>query len=135
MLTGNDGFVAAVAALIFREGRVLAMRRSQSKDVGAGLWETVSGRIAPGEQPLEALEREIAEETALEVRIDPRPVDAYTMRRGDRPMLVVLYRCDWVSGEVRRSEEHDDHAWWTPDEFEAHSTLDRLARAIRAAAR
>lgn len=135
MLTGDDGFVVAVAALIFREGRVLAMRRAETKDVGAGLWETVSGRVLPDEQPLEALTREIAEETSLEVRIDPRPVDAYSMRRGDRPMVVVLYRCDWVSGEVVRSEEHDDHAWWTPEEFERNSTLARLGRAIRSAAR
>lgn len=134
MLTGDDGFVVAVAALIFREGRVLAMRRSRAKDVGAGLWETVSGRVEPDEQPLDALLREVREESGLEVRVDPRPVDAYAMRRGDRPMVVLLYRCDWVSGEVTRSEEHDAHAWWTPDEFEAQSTLARLARAIRLAA-
>lgn len=126
--------MVAVTALIFREGRVLAMRRSADQDAGAGLWEAVSGRIEADEQPLDALAREVREETSLEVRIDPRPVDAYTMRRGERPMVVVLYRCQWLGGEVVRSEEHDDHAWWTPDEFAANSSLDRLARAIHHAA-
>lgn len=131
----GDHFVVAVAALIFREGRVLAMRRAATKDSGAGLWETLSGRIEPDEQPLAALAREIEEESGLEVRIAERPVDAYTMRRGAAPMVVLCYRADWVSGEVRRSEEHDDHAWWTPEEFERNSTLSRLAEAIRRAAR
>lgn len=65
MLTGSDGFVAAVAILIFRDGRVLAMRRAATKDAGAGLWETVSGRVEVGEQPLDAAMREVREETGL----------------------------------------------------------------------
>lgn len=127
-------FVVAVAAVIFKGERVLAMRRAASKDAGAGLWETLSGRIEPGEEPLAALEREIDEECGLEVRIDPRPVDAYAARRGSAPMLVLVYRADWIAGEVRRSEEHDAHAWWTPEEFRRESTLERLADAIDRAA-
>lgn len=127
----EEGFVVAVAAVIVRaDGRVLAMKRSAQKDAGAGLWETVSGRVAPDE-PLEAaMLREIAEETGLVVRLSPRPVDAYVARRGARPMCVVVYRADHVSGEVVRSSEHDDHAWLTPASFRATTTLERLADAV-----
>lgn len=126
----DDGFVVAVAAVIVREGRVLAMRRAATKDAGAGLWETVSGRVAPDE-PLEAaMLREIGEETGLEVRLSPRPVDAYVARRGARPMCVVVYRADHVAGEVVRSDEHDDHAWLTAEELRARSTLTRLCDAV-----
>ncbi|GAB5544354.1 MAG: NUDIX domain-containing protein [Sandaracinaceae bacterium] len=124
------GFVLAVAAVVIREGRVLAMKRSATKDAGAGLWETLSGRVEPGEQPIEALRREIAEECGLAVEIDPRPIDAYTARRGEAPMIVVVYAARYVDGEVVRSEEHDAHAWWTPDEFRSHSSLTRLADAV-----
>lgn len=106
------------------------MRRAATKDAGAGLWETVSGRVEMGEQPLDALEREVREETGLAVALDPRPVDAYIARRGDAPMLVVVYRGDWVDGDVVRSPEHDDHGWWTPAEFRRRSSLGRLADAI-----
>lgn len=127
----TDGFVVAVAAVIVRgDGRVLAMRRSAHKDAGAGLWETVSGRVAPDEPLEDALLREVREETALEVRLRPGPVDAYVARRGDRPMCVVVYRADWIAGEVVRSDEHDDHAWWTPAELRAATTLVRLADAV-----
>lgn len=123
-------FVAAVAAVIVKGSRVLAMRRAAHKDAGAGLWETVSGRVEVDEAPLDAVAREVQEETGLEVTIDPRPIDAYTARRGERPMIVVVYRARWVAGEVRRSDEHDDHAWLTAEELRARSTLARLVDAV-----
>ncbi|MEC7519765.1 MAG: NUDIX domain-containing protein [Myxococcota bacterium] len=123
-------FVLAVAAVVIRDGRVLAMRRSPDKDAGAGLWETLSGRVEADEQPLDALRREIAEECGLDVEIDPRPIDAYVARRGVEPMGVIAYRARWTGGEVRRSAEHDAHAWWTPEELRAHSTLRRLVDAV-----
>lgn len=127
---GMGSFVVAVAAVIFRGERVLAMRRAPHKDAGPGLWETLSGRVEPGEQPIDAIAREIDEECGLEVRIDPRPVDAYTATRRDEPMLVIVYRAEWIAGEVRRSDEHDAHAWWTPGELRANTTLVRLADAV-----
>jgi 8-oxo-dGTP diphosphatase len=130
-----SAFVVAVAAVIFRGDRILAMRRSADKDAGAGLWETLSGRIEPDEQPLDALAREIEEESGLSVQIDPRPVDAYTSRRSGEPMVIVVYRAEWRAGEVRRSAEHDDDAWCTPVEFRAKTTLVRLADAVDRAAR
>ena len=78
--------------------------------------------------------REIHEETGLAVRLHARPVDAYVARRLDRPMCVIVYRADHVAGEVVRCEEHDDHAWWTPAEFRARTTLERLADAVDRAA-
>ena len=123
-------FVVAVAAVIVRGAEVLAMRRAPDKDAGPGLWETVSGRVEIDEDPLMAIAREIDEETGLEVRIDPRPIDAYAARRGDAPMVVVVYRAEHVAGEVVRSEEHDQHLWCTPAEFRKRSTLNRLADAI-----
>jgi 8-oxo-dGTP diphosphatase len=124
------GFVVAVAAIVVREDRVLAMRRSPKKDAGAGLWETVSGRVEEGEPLEEAMRREIVEETGLHVRLWSRPVDAYVARRIDRPMCVVVYRADWIAGEVARSDEHDAHAWWTAAEMRENSTLTRLVDAV-----
>jgi 8-oxo-dGTP pyrophosphatase MutT (NUDIX family) len=131
--TGENQIVA-VAIAIFRGDRVLAMRRAPGRDAGAGLWETISGRIAPGEDPLAAIEREVREECGLEVRIDPRPVEAYAARRGEQPMTVIFFRGTHVRGEVVRSEEHDQHAWLTVDELAERSTLVRLVEAVRRAA-
>ena len=123
--------IVAVAALITRENRVLCMRRSAHKDAGAGLWETLSGRVQPGEEPLAAVRREIEEECGLDVALDPRPVEAYAARRGTEPMVVILYRARYLQGEVRRSDEHDDHAWLTAEELAARTPLEPLVRVAR----
>lgn len=122
----------AVAAVIVRGDTLLTLRRAPGR-VGALLWETVSGRVRPGEEPRAALEREIIEETGLEVRVGGAPVDAYAARRGDEPMVVLVYRAEHVSGEVVRSDEHDEHAWVTIEELAARSTLRRLVEAARVA--
>jgi 8-oxo-dGTP pyrophosphatase MutT (NUDIX family) len=128
--------IVAVAALIYHQGRVLAMRRSPQRDAGPGLWETLSGRVRPGEEPFEAVRREILEEAGLvdgvHLRLEPRPVAAYSTTRAGEPMVLILYRAEYLGGEVRRSDEHDAHAWLTPDEFAARSPLEKLVAVVRA---
>jgi 8-oxo-dGTP diphosphatase len=134
MLTAPPGFELAVAVIVFRGSRMLALRRSQMREAGAGLWETISGRVEGGEDLVAAARREAREETGLEVVVDPRPVDAYTMMRAERPMVLVLYRARSDEGDVVLSFEHDEYAWCTPAEFAAKTTLTRLATAVERAA-
>ncbi len=44
-------------------GRLLLVRRAH--DPGAGQWSVPGGRVEPGESPLAAVSREVAEETGL----------------------------------------------------------------------
>lgn len=129
--------VVAVAALIVRSGenpheapRILALRRAPTNLAGAGLWETVSGRIEHGEEPLAAVLREIDEESALEVTIDPRPYATYAARRRGLPMIVILFHARYRAGEVRLSAEHDAYAWLTAADFRDRSTLSPLVEVV-----
>jgi 8-oxo-dGTP pyrophosphatase MutT (NUDIX family) len=124
-------FVAAVCALVRRDERILSMRRAATKDAAPGIWEALSGRIEPGESPLEAVRREIAEESGLSVRVHPRPLVAHVSDRAGIPMLIVYYLADWMDGEVRLSDEHDDFAWLDPDEFARRTPIAPLAEAVR----
>lgn len=124
-------FVAAVCALVRKEGRILSMRRSLSKDASPGIWEALSGRIEPGEDPLAAVAREIQEESGLEVAIHPRPLSAHTSERAGIPMLIVYYLADWRSGEVRLSDEHDAFEWLDAAAFAARTPIAPLAEAVR----
>lgn len=127
--------VVAVAALIVRAGadalpRVLAMRRAANRSAGAGLWETLSGRVERGEEPLAAVLREIDEECGLTVGVESRPFTAYAAVRRELPMIVIAYRARWLAGEVRMSAEHDAYAWLTADAFRAQSTLTKLSDVV-----
>jgi 8-oxo-dGTP diphosphatase len=126
-------YVVAVAAVIFREGKVLTMRRAATNDAGAGLWETLSGRVSLGEEPLETVKREILEESGLTVEVEPRPFTVYQARRKILPMIVIVYRAKYVSGEVVLSKEHDAYAWLTSEEFAKRSTLTKLVDTVQKA--
>ena len=126
--------IVAVAALIFNQGRVLAMRRASHRDAGAGLWETLSGRVEPGEEPVDAIRREIMEESGLEVELDERPFDAYAAMRGSQNMMVLVYLGQARGSDVRRSDEHDAHDWLMPSEFAERSSLTRLVESVHRAA-
>lgn len=65
-------FLAMAGALIWRgsDGRDLLLRQSSERDVGAGEWERVTGRLEQGEGFLERLQREIREETGLAIRVE-----------------------------------------------------------------
>lgn len=133
--------MVAVAGLIIRpafpgetpEPRVLALRRAADNLAGPGLWETVSGRVEQGEDPLAALKREVIEESALQVEVEPRPFATYAAQRRGLPMIVILYRARHRAGEVAISAEHDSFAWLTAAEFRARSSLSSLVTVVERA--
>ena len=59
--------IEVVAAIIVHDGKILATQRGYGDYAGG--WEFPGGKIEPGEQPEEALRREIREELDAEVEV------------------------------------------------------------------
>ena len=133
-MTQPPRLILAVVIVVFRGGRVLAMRRAADKDAGAGAWEALSGRVLPDEAPLDAAVRESREECGLELAIDPRPIASYRAKRNQDDMVVVVYRGASESGDVVLSKEHDAFEWLTLDEFARACPFPQLVEAVRLAA-
>lgn len=116
---------------------MLALQRAYDRDVAPGLWEVVAGRLRPGEDPRFGLQREIAEEAGLHLDIDEipqSPIDAYAARRGDEPMVVLVYRVEvGVGAEPRLSAEHVASDWLDADALLARGAPARLVEAVRRA--
>ena len=74
-------------ALVERDGRVLLGRRAH--DPAAGLWDLPGGFVDEYEHPLDALRRELREETGLEIEPHgvPRHLDA-AVRRPERAVCL-----------------------------------------------
>ena len=123
----------AVTVLVFRGDRVLAMQRASTEAAGAGLWEGISGRVEADEDPLDAAEREVLEESGLRVRVRPRPVDTYAARRRGEPMTVIVFRAEHEDGEVVLSAEHDAYRWCALEELSALGVPPRLIEAAHRA--
>jgi 8-oxo-dGTP diphosphatase len=98
--------VGVFAALLDERGWLLLVRR---RDVD--LWEMPGGRVEPGESPMEAIRREVAEETGLDVEVR-RLVGLY--RRPSRDLLVLQFECRG-GGEPRTSPEVRDVGFFPMD--------------------
>ncbi|WP_431042465.1 NUDIX hydrolase [Streptomyces sp. P1-3] len=105
-------------ALATDEGRILLTRLADSSPVfEPGLWHLPGGGIDPGEQPVDALARELLEETGLEL-LDARLLDARTYaahRIGRRRHLVALfYAVDLAPGTpiVTAADESTSAVAW-----------------------
>ncbi len=129
----SDQFVVAVVAIIKKGNQLLIMKRSPQRLAAPSVWETVSGRVQHEEDPYDAVQREILEETGLEVVVDQRPVDVYMAKRLGLPMLLIVYQAKYLSKEVILSEEHSEFMWTTLEEFEEKTPLKKLVKAARKA--
>jgi len=105
----------AVSGAIFRDGKVLLVRRSRSP--GKGFYSLPGGRVEFGETLHAALHREVDEETALKIEI----VDLAGWRevvpgtRGGGHYLIMSFAARWIAGEPILNDELDDFRWLEPD--------------------
>jgi len=94
-------------------GRWLAGRRAPWVATWAGRWALgAGGSVEVGEDPVEALTRELEEEWG--VRPDRLAIEALVSLPSG---LVMLVGQAWLpeGAEVERDAEHDAHAWWPPE--------------------
>lgn len=100
--------IRVVAAVLVRDGRVLAAKRAAHKREG-GLWELPGGKVEPGEADGDALVRELREELGVTVRIDG-PVAESEHGYAHSTVRLVALRCTLVEGEPRPLD-HAELRW------------------------
>jgi 8-oxo-dGTP diphosphatase len=113
---GEDTLV--VGAAIIHDGRVLAARRTTPPEA-RGFWEFPGGKVEPGEEPEDALVREIAEELGCAVRIRG-PLDGEQRIKQGYALRVSV--AELVDGEPV-PHEHDAVRWLAADSLDAVSWL------------
>lgn len=126
----------AVSAAIIRDGKVLAVRRARKPALN--LYTMPGGVVEIGETLFEAVQREVREETALE--IEPIVLAGHheaIMRdahgKVERHFVVLCFAARWLSGDVVLNEELDDARWLTPQELSGFKTTEGLTDIVRAA--
>ncbi|WP_434317742.1 NUDIX domain-containing protein [Leifsonia sp. P73] len=119
---GNDFLLLPGVTAVIRDGeRFLLARAPHSAE-----WSLIGGGVEPGEQPAEALAREVFEETGAAVRItgivgayggEPLMVD---YPNGDRVGYVTTaYECRLAGKANPDGEEIAELGWYTHEEIRA----------------
>jgi len=120
------------AVILDPQGRVLLTRRADN-----GQWCLPGGAMEPGETVSEACEREVLEETGLQVRVT-RLVGVYSNRDalveypdGNRFQIVVLnFEAEVLAGTMTLSDETTEIGFFTSEQIKGMDIIGRQAERI-----
>ena len=126
----------AVSAAIVRSGKVLVVRRARNPALS--LYTLPGGVVETGETLLQAVAREVREETAL--TIEPVALAGHReaivrdgQGRVERHFVILCFAARWLAGEPVLNEELDDARWLDPAELSGLRTTEGLAEIVAAA--
>jgi 8-oxo-dGTP diphosphatase len=128
--------ILAVSAAIIRDGKVLVVRRSRKPALG--IYTLPGGGVETGETLVQAVTREVREETSLEIA----PVALAGHREAimrdpqggvERHFVILCFAARWLAGEPKLNEELDDARWLDPADLPALRTTEGLAEIVAAA--
>jgi ADP-ribose pyrophosphatase YjhB (NUDIX family) len=126
----------AVSAAIFRDGKVLIVRRARPP--AHGLYTLPGGGVELGETLEQAVIREVREETALEIE----PIELAGFRQAiardaegqvERHFVVLPFAARFISGEISLNEELAEAHWLDPADLAGLKTTEGLAQIVAAA--
>jgi 8-oxo-dGTP diphosphatase len=126
----------AVSAAIVRAGQVLVVRRARAP--AHGLFSLPGGVVEVGETLMQAVIREVREETSL--TIEPVGLagfrEAITRDRDDRVerhFVILPFAARWLAGEPILNEELSEARWLRPAELTGLPTTPGLAEIVATA--
>lgn len=129
-------FDVGIKAAFFRQNSLLLVQQSDERR----LWELPGGRFNIGEEFLkseEVLRREILEELGPAIQYTVGPVIhtfvvqfRYGLRKGDYVFLVV-FRCDFIGGEIQLSHEHESYKWISLNDLDRITLIPEYEKPIR----
>jgi 8-oxo-dGTP diphosphatase len=125
----------AVSAAIFRDGKVLLVRRARTPAKGS--YSLPGGRVEYGESLHTAIAREVDEETGLKIDIVGLAGwrEVLPTAPGDGHYVIMSFAARWRADEPHLNEELDDYKWLAPDALGDLTVTDGLREVLDAARR
>lgn len=128
--------VPAVGALVVQDARVLLVLRRNPPQ--AGRWSIPGGVQKVGETLVEAVRRELIEETGLSVT-DVQLLDVGDLLEYDREgrveyhYVITYFRCRPACGTLRAGDDAGDVRWFTPECVATLAISERLKQLVASA--
>jgi len=130
--------VVGVGGVVIAEGRALLIRRGHPPLEGE--WSIPGGTLEVGETLLDAVRRELAEETGIEVRVGEL-IEAFERIFPDgegQPkyhFVILDYLCEAIRGTARAGSDVTDVAWAAESELQNFSLTPTATRVLNKAFR
>lgn len=116
--------IHGVRTLIYKDGKLLILKRADSDTSDANLWDLPGGKIEMEENTMDALKREIFEETGLKEE-SISLIDFHGLILEDfnpaSKLIIAVYTCRTSIENINLNEEHSDYRWIKPKELSSYS--------------
>ncbi len=99
-------------------GHFLLIKRSKDSRIDPGKWDFPGGKIEPGEKFIDALLREVLEETGLQVTVE-HVVGVTELELEKLRVAVLIFEGSTKACNVCLSKEHEEFAWVAPKDLQA----------------
>jgi mutator protein MutT len=132
----NKPYKIAAKAIIFDQDRVLILRKSMQERIAKDThgWDFPGGGLEPCEPLMDALAREVMEETGLQVKV-VAPAYIYDEIQEEKHLIIIKFACDQPTGELVLSPEHESHYWVHMDDLSDGEFPEWMKEEIRRAYR
>lgn len=105
----------AVNAYVFKNNKFLLLKRASEPRI----WAPPGGRLHVDEDPLVGLQREVKEETNLDIEVLAPANTWFGFWKNNRYLLSIDYLVRLLGDEIKLSPEHTDYAWVSIAEMQA----------------
>lgn len=113
--------------------RILLLKRSETDNWMPNKWALVGGHIEEGEEPQEALSREIEEECGLDI---DNFLERFTIQRNEN-LIEQIFACRLPQSgdyyDIMLSDEHSDSGWFKFKEIHELDCVPNLVEYIKMA--
>jgi XTP/dITP diphosphohydrolase len=111
--------IAVPLAIIMQDGKLLMIKRRDSRPEFNNKWEFPGGGVEKGETVEDCIKRECLEETGLTIKIEEQVPQILTHyeSKWNYQVFLMTFICSVVSGKVElRDNENSGFGWFTPEE-------------------
>ncbi|MDA3780821.1 MAG: NUDIX hydrolase [Bacteroidales bacterium] len=118
----------AVAVIMNNDNKILLLKRGETAPWMSNKWSLVGGKIEKGETPQQAVEREILEETGLEIK---KFTKSFTIERhADSIEHIFACRYNGEPTDIKLDNENTNYGWYDVSEMEYLDIVPHLIEFI-----
>ena len=118
----------AVAVIVDEDNKILLLKRGNKASWMPSKWGLVGGAIDKDETPKQAVEREILEETGLEIK---KFIKTFDIKRNvDSIEYVFACRYEGEPTDIKLNEENANYGWYDVDEMKFLDIVPNLIEYI-----